>query len=148
MILAAVSGNLPAGVPGNIRKCIPRFSYAPFLPMSCHERERKGCWGKRGPVVYIFLRHPVLTSNDCDSEDADEEKRVKVVTSKYSEVASTLSNCCFSYSHICVNMLRDNLPWKKYIIYCLQPIHEYVFSYGENSEFELSEKRGKCENVR
>jgi len=85
MILAAVSGNLPAGVPGNIRKCIPRFSYAPFLPMSCRERERKKNAGEKEDRSYIFLRHPVLTSNDCDSEDADEEKRVKVVTSKCSE---------------------------------------------------------------
>lgn len=45
--------------------------------MSCRERDREECRGEARPVVYIFKTpgDAVLTSNDCDGEDIDEEKR-------------------------------------------------------------------------
>lgn len=46
--------------------------------LSRRERDRKGRRGERGPVVYIFKTpgDAALTSNDCDGEDVDEERRM------------------------------------------------------------------------
>lgn len=41
----------------------------------------------------------------------------------------------------------DNLPWEKYIIYCLQFTHKSVFSYEENGDSEQVKKLIEVETL-
>lgn len=104
-----MSGNFPAGVPGNIRKCIPRFSCAPFLPMSCRVARERGKATERREKenrshIYIFQisgARAALTSDDCEDENDDKRCLMHQDNDAKANCAPTLLNCCFS-CRICV----------------------------------------------